>query len=134
MAFAEAIRRSIAPDGGMYMPGDLPKLPRAFFNNMGEMSLREIAYVVAATFLGEDLDPSALKKIVDEAFAFDAPLVQIADDTYVLELYHADIDGEGLQRALYGRNVKAFFSSRQALQYTRGDYRKHRGCRSQCFL
>ena len=50
MAFAEAIRRSIAPDGGMYMPGDLPKLPRAFFNNMGEMSLREIAYVVAATF------------------------------------------------------------------------------------
>ena len=88
MAFAEAIRRSIAPDGGMYMPGDLPKLPRAFFNNMGEMSLREIAYVVAATFLGEDLDPSALKKIVDEAFAFDAPLVQIADDTYVLELYH----------------------------------------------
>ena len=32
----------------MYMPGDLPKLPRAFFNNMGEMSLREIAYVVAA--------------------------------------------------------------------------------------
>lgn len=88
VAFAEAIRRSIAPDGGMYMPGDLPKLPRAFFNNMGEMSLREIAYVVAATFLGEDLDPSALKKIVDEAFAFDAPLVQIADDTYVLELYH----------------------------------------------
>ncbi len=88
MAFAEAIRRSIAPDGGMYMPGDLPKLPRAFFNNMGEMSLREIAYVVAATFLGEDLDPSALKKIVDEAFAFDAPLAQIAEDTYVLELYH----------------------------------------------
>lgn len=85
---AEAVRHCVAPDGGMYMPANMPRLPQAFFNNMGEMTLREIAYVVAATFIDDDIESSELKKVVDEAFAIDAPLVPIADDTFVLELYH----------------------------------------------
>ena len=42
----------VATDGGMFMPAELPLLPKAYFNNIGEMTLREIAFVVANTFSG----------------------------------------------------------------------------------
>ena len=48
----EAINRCVATDGGMFMPAELPLLPKAYFNNIGEMTLREIAFVVANTFSG----------------------------------------------------------------------------------
>ena len=53
----EALRRSVAPDGGVYVPDSLPMLPEAFFNNFVEMSAPEIAYVVADMLMGEDVAP-----------------------------------------------------------------------------
>lgn len=84
----QAVERCVAPDGGLYLPEKVPVLPRAFFNNIAEMSLRDIAYVVAISFFGDDLSATDIKKIVDEAFADDAPLVKIGPDTYALELFH----------------------------------------------
>lgn len=84
----EAISRYIADDDGLFMPETLPAIPRAFFNNISEMNLREIAYVVATTLLGNDIPAAALKAIVDESFSFDAPLRHIGDNTYILELFH----------------------------------------------
>lgn len=84
----EAINRCVAADGGMFMPAELPLLPQAYFNNIGEMTLREIAFVVANSFFGQDIDSATLKSIVDDSFAFDAPMHLIGDNTYVLELFH----------------------------------------------
>ena len=84
----EAVNRCVAADGGMFMPAELPLIPKAYFNNIGEMTLREIAFVVANSFFGQDIDSATLKSIVDESFAFDAPMHLIGDDTYVLELFH----------------------------------------------
>ena len=69
------------------MPETIPSIPRALFNNIGEMKLQDIAYVVATAFFGSEVPASVLKNIVDESFAFDAPLVKVGD-TYVLELFH----------------------------------------------
>ena len=85
---ADAVNRCVAPDGGLYVPEQIPVIPRALFNNISEMSLREIAFVVASSFFGNDVPAPVLKKITDEAFAFDAPLRRLHDDIYVLELFH----------------------------------------------
>lgn len=47
----EAVTRGVAPDNGLYMIDSVPVLPEAFFNNMSEMTLQDIAYVVANSFL-----------------------------------------------------------------------------------
>lgn len=78
----------VAPDGGMYMPVSIPVIPRAFFNNIGDMDLRDIAYIVATAFFGDEIAASTLKNIVDESFNFDAPMRQFDKDTYILELFH----------------------------------------------
>lgn len=55
---------------------------------MKEMTLREISFVVAEAFFGEDVEAGKLKEIVDETLNFDIPLVQVADNRYSLELFH----------------------------------------------
>lgn len=112
VSLSAAVESCVAPDGGMYMPVSIPSLPKAFLNNIGEMSLRDIAFVVCSSFFGEDVPAGELKKIVDEAFAFDAPLVEVDKGIYVLELFH----GPTLTVKDYGarfmaRLMKRLFSS-----------------------
>lgn len=87
-SLSDAINHCVAPDGGLYMPESIPVIPRALFNNISEMSLREIAYVVSTAFFGDDVPAHELKKIVDESFMYDVPMLRIADNRYVLELFH----------------------------------------------
>lgn len=84
----EAIQRCIPPEGGLYLPSEAPAIPRAFFNNLADMSLRDIAFVVADAFLGGEFDSADLKRAVDESFNFDAPLVELDKGLYAFELFH----------------------------------------------
>lgn len=84
----EAVMTGLAPDGGLYMPLCIPEIPRAFYNNIGEMTVANIAYVVANTMLGDDIDSACLNDIVTDTFSFDIPLRRIDDNVYSLELFH----------------------------------------------
>ena len=88
VSLAEAVVKGLAPDKGLYMPERIIELPTAFFNNIGNLSLQEISYVVANTLFGEDVPSSDLKDIVYDALNFDIPLVKVADNKYSLELFH----------------------------------------------
>lgn len=84
----QAIQNGIAPDGGLYMPETLKNIPTAFFRNINEMTLPEIAYIVAMTLFGGEMSAESLKNIVYSTLDFDIPLVKVADNIYSLELYH----------------------------------------------
>lgn len=84
-----AIMHCVAPDGSIYLPESLPVIPKAYFNNIQEMTLKEIAYVVVATLLGTDTTKlPVLKGIVDDTFSFPIPFRQLDDSTEVMELFH----------------------------------------------
>lgn len=83
----EAVNRCVAADGGMFMPQYIPAIPRAFFNNIAEMSFRDIAFVVLSTLLQGDIEPGRLKAIVDESFSFDIPVRRLGDKVWVMELF-----------------------------------------------
>lgn len=72
-SFPEVIANGMAPDGGLYMPDTFPALPRAFFKNISEMSLKEIGYVVCTTLFSPMLSPRDIKRIVDETLTFPIP-------------------------------------------------------------
>lgn len=84
----KAVVKGLAEDRGLYMPERIQKLPKAFFDNIQDMSFQEIAYNVASAFFGEDVDLDALKDIVYETLSFDCPVVEIKDNIYTLELFH----------------------------------------------
>lgn len=78
----------MAPDNGLYMIDSIPVLPDAFFNNIAEMSLQDIAYVVANSFFGDEIESEAINRIVNDTFNFPIPLTRITKGRYAVELYH----------------------------------------------
>ena len=84
----KAVVKGLAEDRGLYMPQEIKKLPKAFFDNIHEMSFQQIAYNVASAFFGEDVDLDALQDIVYDTLSFDCPVVHVKDNIYTLELFH----------------------------------------------
>lgn len=84
----EAVIKSLAPDNGLFMPERIPVFPAEFFASLHEKTFAEIAFEVAHTLLGNDIPVQRLKKIVEHTITFDAPLVEIENDIFALELFH----------------------------------------------
>lgn len=88
VSLREAVMRSLAPDGGVYMPCSIPLIPSALFKNMDEMSACDIAYVMCTQLFGTDIEPSLINSIVRSTLNFPIPLVDMGDNRYALELFH----------------------------------------------
>ena len=88
VSLKEALLKGLAPDGGLYMPQTIRLYPPAFYKNMAGMSLREISFVVAEAFWNDDIPADLLQEIIYDSINFDMPLVKIADNRYLIELFH----------------------------------------------
>ncbi|MCB9059705.1 MAG: threonine synthase [Calditrichae bacterium] len=84
----DAVLKGLPPDNGLYMPEIIPGLPQDFFENISSKSINEIARIVSKTFFSEDLSDDDIEWIADDSINFEAPLVQISTNTFVLELFH----------------------------------------------
>jgi len=84
----KAVVKGLAEDRGLYMPENIYKLPKAFFDNVQNMKFQDIAYNVASNFFGEDVDEDALQDIVYDTLSFDCPVKKVTDNIYALELFH----------------------------------------------
>ncbi len=102
----EAVVKGLAPDKGLYMPESIKPLPREFFANIDRMSFQEIAYAVAHSFFGDDVDTVSLKRIVNDTLNFPTPVVEVKRNVYSLELFHGptlafkDVGGRFMARLL----------------------------------
>ena len=88
VSLAEAIMKSLPEDNGLYMPESIPVLPSSFFENIQHYSFSEIGFEIAKHFLHPDLSLSEIKNITDDAISFPVPLVELDEQTYILELFH----------------------------------------------
>ena len=84
----DAVIHGLAPDRGLYMPEEIQKLPTEFFQQLDQLSLQEIAFTVANSLFGQDIEADVLQTIIQETFSFDIPAVQVEDNIYSLELFH----------------------------------------------
>lgn len=84
----KAVVKGLAEDRGLYMPQNIKKLPKAFFDNIQDMTFQDIAYNVASAFFGEDVDLDALQDLVYDTLPFDCPVVKVQENIYTLELFH----------------------------------------------
>ena len=85
---AEAVRRGLAPDGGLYVPRELPPLPPGALDDLSTLDLAGSASRVAEHLLGADLPPTTTGAIVRDALDFPIPMIRLTDRVRVLELFH----------------------------------------------
>ena len=88
VSLQEAVVNGLAPDRGLYMPEIIPQLPVAFFEDIADKNLPEIASVVAGAFFADDISKDNLDAIVTDTLNFDIPVKEIEEGIYVLELFH----------------------------------------------
>lgn len=91
VSFSAAVEIGLAPDGGLYIPEQLPDL-RPFLARWQGLDYATLAREFFALF-ATDLSGDALQRCIDGAYAgFDdpavAPLRQLGDGLWVLELFH----------------------------------------------
>jgi len=87
-SFEEAVMKGLADDGGLFMPESIPSLGGDFFSNIENKSIVEIALEVSKQFVGDEIPENKLEAIVSEAINFPAPIIEIDNNIFVLELFH----------------------------------------------
>ena len=119
VSFSEAILSPSASFGGLYVPKSLPTLDAAFLQMH-----RRSSYKTLCRALFEKFDVDVDEAVLDEALArydrFDnpddpVPLVKVADDAHVLELWH------GPTRAFKDMALQPFGHVLSALAQKRGE-------------
>jgi threonine synthase len=88
VSFKEAVFNSMPQDRGLYMPVSVPRLDDRFLNNLDGYTLPEIAFYVAKNLLAGDIQDDDLRGIIHDAISFYAPVVELEENVYVLELFH----------------------------------------------
>ncbi len=83
----EAVLKGLPPDNGLYMPYEVNPLPQRFWDHLDSYTFTEMAYHIAHNFIGESIPAAELNKIIQQAYDFDAPLIEVGDYS-VLELFH----------------------------------------------
>lgn len=91
VSFFDAFANGLAPDGGLYVPKNLPFLPRDLLVE-DALPYPALAWDILGLF-DSDHDPDHLVEIVDKSYGdfsdtMSAPLIQLSDNLFLLELFH----------------------------------------------
>lgn len=83
-----AMLKSLAPNGGLYMPMSIPTFTADDLQAMRHLSMPELSLEVAAQLLDEAIPREVLEDVIYSAVTFDAPVVMHNDRIGACELWH----------------------------------------------
>ena len=108
--FAQAVRQGLGKNQGLFFPENIPHLSN--IDELLALPLVERSQKILGALIGEEIPQAQLEQMVRNAFTFPAPIVQVEDNIYALELFH----GPTLAFKDFGGRFMA-----QALATVRGD-------------
>ena len=85
--FSTAALTGLAPDGGLFVPEEIPPLPRAVASSLGTMTFHEIAFETIKPYVDPEIPEPVLEDLIRSAYPFTAPLIPVGD-RLMLELFH----------------------------------------------
>jgi threonine synthase len=88
VSLREAVLAGIAPDGGLYVPARIDRLPEAWWQTHRGQTFQDVAVALAAELAGDEFDRGTLSSLVRDALNFPVPIVKLDDDLSVVELFH----------------------------------------------
>ena len=91
--FEQVLLTGLAPDGGLYVPADLPKISKEQMQVWQSLEYADLALAIVVPFIDGAIPEVELKRIIEDSYKeFDhpavAPLVQLGKQEYLLELFH----------------------------------------------
>jgi threonine synthase len=91
--FEQVLLTGLAPDGGLYVPADLPKISKEKMQVWQSLDYADLALAIVAPFIDGAIPDVELKIIIEDSYKefghpAVAPLVQLGKQEYLLELFH----------------------------------------------
>ena len=83
-----ALLRGLAPDGGLYMPAEIPRHSAGELEEFRRLPFTEVCFRVVRPFATPDVPEEVLWQVVSEAINFPVKLVSLSPGLHVLELFH----------------------------------------------
>lgn len=87
-SWKEGILNGLAPDGGLWLPTQLPTLGTSNLRKLTGASFPELATEVLTAFLHREVPRHVLVDICKESFSFPIPVVSLSSRLTILELFH----------------------------------------------
>ena len=93
LSFEDAMLTGLARDGGLYLPETIPTLSQEEIADLAGQSYEEVAFRVMRPYIGDTFSDAEFKQIIAKAYAgfghaARAPMVQLGDNHFLLELFH----------------------------------------------
>lgn len=93
LGFADTMLTGLARDGGLYVPESVPCIRPADIEALAGLGYEEVALRVMRPFVGDAFTTDQLAAFIERAYAgfahpARAPLVQLATNHFLLELFH----------------------------------------------
>lgn len=83
---SEAILQGLAPDGGLFIPEEMPRIDFHDFISIATYPL--LCQKILEPFFANDLLASQLERLCQQAFNFSVPITRLDENTFMLELFH----------------------------------------------
>ena len=92
-SFEEVILTGLAPDGGLYVPEQLPKFSAQEIASWSALSYQELALKIISPFVDGAIPEQDLEQLITKSYATFrhddiAPLVKTGTNEWILELFH----------------------------------------------
>ena len=88
VSFRQAILKGLADDEGLFMPERITPLSKEILSNLKSLSFQDIAFEISKNFIEEEIPPNDLLSIIESSITFEAPVVKLADNLNILELFY----------------------------------------------
>lgn len=88
VSLKQAVIAGLAPDGGLYVPRQIPRLSGDWWHRQRGRSFQDVAVALSVELAGDEFDRGSLASIVRGALNFPVPIVKLDDRLSVVELFH----------------------------------------------
>ncbi|MCA0935397.1 threonine synthase [Vibrio alginolyticus] len=86
VSFGQAVRQGLGRNQGLFFPSELPKFDD--IDALLEQDFVSRSTKILSALIGDELTEDQVNGLVDAAFQFPAPIKQVKDGVYALELFH----------------------------------------------
>ncbi|TIA70999.1 hypothetical protein E3P91_02790 [Wallemia ichthyophaga] len=89
-----AILQGLAPNGGLYIPAQVPELPENWENDWANLPFDQLSYEITKLFVpASEIPPNDLKLLINRSYSTfrhssRTPITQVDSHRFILELFH----------------------------------------------
>ncbi|THH03254.1 hypothetical protein EW145_g6403 [Phellinidium pouzarii] len=94
LSFEETVLTGLAPDGGLYIPVEIPTLPEGWQSKWSTLSFQDLSLEVLSLYISpSEISRDELSELIRKSYSTFrhpdvTPLKKLSDELFILELFH----------------------------------------------